>query len=166
MPMESTISYHEAGHAVIASYLGGDVISVTIEPDNDEGPRRDGDVAIRWSRKGLSSRELCQRELMAVLAGPIAEMVHHEERVSLDSRAEWAIDWQFACHFANELGVAPKQRRAMIEAVCDKVFALVSSDSCWQAIAEVADQLDAYETVEGEAVNECVERWMGQRMTT
>jgi hypothetical protein len=163
--MESSISYHEAGHAVIASFLGAEVLSVTIEPEDDEGPRRDGDVAIRWSRRGKSARDLCERELMAVLAGPIAEMVHHEERVAFDSRAEWAIDWQLACQFAGELGIAPKQHREMINAVADRVFALVSSDACWQAIAEVADQLEAYETLEGEIVDECVERWMGRRLS-
>ena len=163
--MESTISYHEAGHAVIASWLGAQVLSVTIDPDRDEGPRRDGDVSIRWSRRGLTSRELCERELMAVLAGPIAEMVHLDERHAIDSRAEWAVDWQIAWELASELIAAPKARYAMIHAVCERLFMLVSREDCWQAIAEVADQLEAHETIEGETVDECVERWLGERQT-
>ena len=54
------IAYHEAGHALIALLLGGQVKQVTIEPDNGEGPDRQGDTqaAYRcrtdWLWSGLS----------------------------------------------------------------------------------------------------------------
>ena len=56
------IAYHEAGHSVVAAWLGAEVVSVTLEPDRDDGPRRDGDAAIRWHHRGLTARELCQKE--------------------------------------------------------------------------------------------------------
>jgi ATP-dependent Zn protease len=161
--MESLIAYHEAGHAVIACWLGGEVLSVTIDPDRDDGPRRDGDVSIRWHARGLSRRELCERELMAVLAGPVAEMVHAEVRLTVDSRPEWAVDWQIASEIAGTFVSVPRQREALLHELTRRMFHLVSSDECWQAIAEVADQLVAHETLDGEEVQECVERWMGRR---
>ena len=39
-------AYHEAGHAFMATYLGGRVRSVTITPDNDDGPDRFGDAQV------------------------------------------------------------------------------------------------------------------------
>lgn len=35
--MMELIAYHEAGHALMAFMLGGEVQLVTIEPDNDDG---------------------------------------------------------------------------------------------------------------------------------
>jgi len=157
---ESSVVYHEAGHAVMAVWLGGEVLHVTIEPNRDEEPRRDGDAMVRWHHRGLSSRESCERELMAVLAGPIAEMVHTDQRSSLNATPEWAGDWQIACQLAATIIKESALRRAMIDAVTDKLFVLISRADFWQAISEVADLLDAHETIEGDEVAQCVARWL------
>jgi hypothetical protein len=159
---DSNVVYHEAGHAVMAVWLGAELLHVTIEPDRDDGPRLDGDAMVRWHHRGISARELCERELMAVLAGPIAEMVYTEQRRSLSATAEWAGDWRIACDLAGTILKEPAQRRAMLSAVTEKLFVLISSDAFWQAIAEVADLLDAHETIEGDEVAQCVERWLGR----
>ena len=159
---ESSVLYHEAGHAVMAVWLGAEVLHVTIEPDRDDGPRRDGDALVRWYHRGLSSRESCERELMAVLAGPIAEMVHAEQRSSLNATPEWAGDWQIACQLAATIIKEPLMRRAMIDAITEKLFELISRDDFWQAISEVADLLDAHETIEGDEVTQCVARWLSK----
>ena len=159
---ESSVVYHEAGHAVMAVWLGAEVLHVTIEPDHDDGPQRDGDAMVRWRHRGLSSRESCERELMAVLAGPIAEMVHTDQRSSLNATPEWAGDWQIACQLAATIINESALRRAMIDAVTDKLFVLIARDDFWQAISEVADLLDAHETIEGDEVAQCVARWLGK----
>ena len=40
-----TAAYHEAGHAVVASILGGKVVSVSIESESTEV---DGDAVVAW----------------------------------------------------------------------------------------------------------------------
>lgn len=160
--MHSALCYHEAGHAVMAVWLGAEVVCVTIEPDRDDGPRRDGDATIRWRQRGLSQRQLYERELMTVLAGPVAEMVHIDQPSSVDQRHEWSMDWQLAMQLAGLLVKPPSARQPLIHALTVKLLGLISGDAFWQAIAEVADLLDAHETIAGAEVAECVERWLGR----
>ncbi|MGV3484725.1 MAG: hypothetical protein ACO1RT_09935, partial [Planctomycetaceae bacterium] len=124
--MHLPICYHEAGHAVMAAWLGAEVVYVTIEPDRDDGPRRDGDAAVRWISHGLSSRQLCERELMTVLAGPVAEMIHTQQKRSLNRHPEWAADWQLASQLAGLLVKPPAARQAMLDELTNQLFAWMS----------------------------------------
>jgi len=160
--MDSSVFYHEAGHAVVAAWLGAEVLYVTVEPDRDDGPVRDGDAAVRWHHRGFTKRQLCERELMAVLAGPVAEMIHTQTPQTVNSRPEWACDWGVAWALSESLAPANSSRLAMLQAVTIKLFQVMSQGDFWQAIAEVADLLDAHETVEGDEVMECVQRWIGE----
>jgi hypothetical protein len=151
----------------MAAWLGAEVLSVTIEPDFDDGPQRDGDAAVRWHHAKFSERELLERELMTVLAGPVAEMVHQERRLRVDSLPEWADDWRLACEIAGSmLNLSRKKHsvptRDIVDAVTIEVFRLISQNAFWQTIAEVADLLDAHETLGGEEVADCIERWLGR----
>ncbi len=44
--MIESSAYHEAGHALVGVLSGARVVSVTIDPDWDDGPRRYGDDTI------------------------------------------------------------------------------------------------------------------------
>ena len=55
---EEVTAWHEAGHAFVAVYLGGQVESVSIDPDWDDGPKRFGDTTIRWAAGQFTEREL------------------------------------------------------------------------------------------------------------
>jgi ATP-dependent Zn protease len=70
--MEET-AYHEAGHAFMAVFLGGQVHSLTIEPDRDDGPQRFGDAQVIWRRGGMSVKEYQNKQVLVALAGPITE---------------------------------------------------------------------------------------------
>jgi ATP-dependent Zn protease len=70
--MPELIAYHEAGHALMALMLGGTVKQVTIEPDNDDGPDRQGDTQIIWRRSGISDKEFAEMAVQVSLAGPVA----------------------------------------------------------------------------------------------
>jgi hypothetical protein len=159
--MESSLVYHEAGHAVMAAFLGAEVLHVTVEPDRDEGPDRDGDAAVRWYHRGISRKELARRELMAALAGPVAEMIHAEESCEIHQRREWAADYAIARELATTMGIARSDHHRMIQAVTHTLLQEMAKNNFWQAIAEVADLLDAHETIEGDMVSECVQRWVG-----
>ncbi len=73
--MSELIAYHEAGHALMALLLGGTVEHVTIEPDNDDGPDRQGDPQVFWRRSGISDKEFAKKAVQVSLAGPVAEMI-------------------------------------------------------------------------------------------
>lgn len=157
----SAIAYHEAGHAVVAVMLGGEVVQVTLEPENDgELPDREGDVSIRWRHAGLSQKDLLRREISVCLAGPAAEMLFEGERPHPTSVQQWAADWQIAWHLAGQLIMDRLRRMAMLEALLDSLCEMLDRSDCWQAIAETADQLEAFETLEGWQVQEIVERWV------
>jgi len=162
--MNQSIAYHEAGHAVVAAWLGAEVLSVTLEPDADDGPRRDGDAAVRWHHAGMSSRDRCQRELMAVLAGPVAEMIHAGITPSTADTTgwagEWSADWHLACQLARALVPSDSHVVPLIEFTLEKLYRLAHSGPFWQTIAEVADLLEAYETIDGDQVQESLERWI------
>lgn len=159
--MDQSIAYHEAGHAVVAAWLGAEVVSVTLQPDDDDGPRRDGDAAIRWHHRGLSPRELCQRELMAVLAGPVAEMIHSGESWGIHQFPQWAADWELSRQLAAMLVPTVAHIDPLIEFTIQKLERLAAQEAFWQTIAEVADLLEAFETIDGEQVKECLDRWLG-----
>lgn len=162
---QPNIAYHEAGHAVVACWLGAEVLMVTLEPDADDGPRLDGNAAIRWHHRGLTSRQLRQKELMAVLAGPIAEILYEGLPADFDSleqwRSEWAADHQLAWQLARTLVPSDAHVQPLLQFTLDRLFGIVSENEFWQAIAEVADLLQAHETIEGDEVQQCVSRWLG-----
>lgn len=162
MDDESAIAYHEAGHAVAAVMLGGEVVRVTLEPENDgELPERDGDVQIRWHHRGLSKRDLLEREISVCLAGPAAEMLYEGTRPDPRSIQQWREDWGVAWSLAGELITEPSRRLAMLKALLDQLCQRFDAGDCWQAIAETADQLEAHQTLEGDEVSEIVRRWIG-----
>ena len=159
----SSIAYHEAGHAVIAVILGGEVLSLTLEPDDVETlPERAGEVSIRWHHRGVSKRELIQREVITCLAGPAAEMIYRGEEVDPQSVAEWRYDWEIAWQLSGLLIKAPQPRTQILEGLLAELCRMLQRDACWQAIAETADQLEAHETLDGDEVHQIVARWIGE----
>lgn len=155
------IAYHEAGHAVAAVLLGGQVVEVTLEPENDGSwPDREGDVSIRWHHGGLSKQDLLRREITVCLAGPAAEMLFEGERPHPIAVQQWRIDWELAWQLAGHLVNDRRRRLRMLEALLQALCEMFDREDCWQAIAETADQLEAFETLEGEQVVEIVNRWI------
>lgn len=60
------VAYHEAGHAVMALHLGDEVVSVRIQPDDEDRP---GLTETTGKRKSIEEQALC------LLAGGRAEML-------------------------------------------------------------------------------------------
>lgn len=164
--MSQNIAYHEAGHAVMACWLGAEVVSVTLDPDADDGPRRDGDAAIRWHHRGMTQRQLLQKELMAVLAGPVAEIIHDDIDWDIEHcpqwRCEWSVDLQLARHFARALVPSDAHVEPLVNFTIERLHGIVSGDAFWQTIAEVADLLEAHQSIDGSEVRQCVDRWLGE----
>jgi len=154
-----TAAYHEAGHAVIASVLGGKVVTVSIESESSEV---DGDAVVAWKRGGRSDREMALDDIRVALAGPVAEMVHAGEYDYLRIREEHALDWKIALASLRSLGLTIDREAAMLQKTVAELYQTVRRDAIWSAIADVADLLAVHGTIEGDAVNQTVEFWLNR----
>lgn len=157
--MELT-AYHEAGHAFMATILGAKVRSVTIEPDDDDGPQRFGDTQIVWRRSRLSERRFSELAIQVSLAGPVAEMLYSGDPYHPGQVAEWANDWQAAWQLAEILFADHRKRLDYLETVTGELYRLLDSEPNWSAVAALADSLLAHETLEAEDVEEIVSEWI------
>ncbi len=158
--MSDLTAYHEAGHALMAVLLGGQVRSVTIEPDHDDGPRRDGDSQVVWRRAKISDKEFAKLTVQVCLAGPVAEMLYTGDPYHPGMVAEWSGDWRDAWDAASLLHADERARLQYLEQVSIRLYHRLNQDDHWQAIASLADGLLAHETLEGEEVDEIVRTWL------
>lgn len=154
-------AYHEAGHAFVAAHAGGRVLNVTLEPDWDDGPERFGDVQVAWSRQRFGPKVLAEKLVLVALAGPVAEMIHDGEPLHPALVAEWSADWQQAWEEAAPIVPDERRRTAWLEARVTGLHGLLSQDLHWEAIAGVADNLLAYETLDEETFAELISTWLG-----
>jgi ATP-dependent Zn protease len=159
--MSEIIAYHEAGHALMALLLGGKVRLVTIEPDRDDGPDRQGDTQVLWSRSGISDTEYAKKAVQVCLAGPVAEMIYSGNPYHPGMVAEWAADWQEAWSAAVPLHANERTRLKYLEDVSIQLYHRLKHDDLWPALASLADHLLAHETLESEQVEEIVGDWLG-----
>jgi hypothetical protein len=159
--MSELIAYHEAGHALMAVILGGTVTHVTIEPDDDDGPDREGDTQVLWHRAGISERDFAQMAVQVSMAGPVAEMIYTGDPYHPGFVAEWAGDWRDAWEAAVPLHPGERQRLEYLERVSIQLYHRLKEDPLWAALASLADHLLAHETLEGEQVEEIVGDWLG-----
>jgi ATP-dependent Zn protease len=158
--MPELIAYHEAGHALMALLLGGKVEQVTIEPDNDDGPLRQGDTRVLWRHAGLSNKEFARKAVQVSLAGPVADMIYSGDPYHPGLVAEWAADWDEAWQAAILLYPDERQRLAYLERISIQLYNRLKDDDHWAAVASLADHLLAHETLEGEQVEEIAGQWL------
>jgi ATP-dependent Zn protease len=158
--MSELIAYHEAGHALMAHLLGGRVQLVTIAPDNDDGPARDGDTQVLWRRASMGEKQFAMNSVHVSLAGPAAEMIYSGEPYHPGMVAEWSADWQEAWTSALILHADERKRLAYLEQVAVKCYRQLKEDDLWAALAALADHLLAHETLEREQVEEIVAAWL------
>lgn len=158
--MSEIDAYHEAGHALMAVTVGARVVSVTVDPDWDDGPARTGDTQIAWPAGRFSDREFQERLVQVALAGPVAEMIHRGEPLHPGLIPEWAADWRDAWEAADPLVRDERKRLAWLEQVVREVYQLFDGEACWAAVAAIADHLLAHETLEHEDVREIAAQWL------
>jgi hypothetical protein len=152
-------AYHEAGHVVLAIVQGARVSHATIEPDRDDGPERYGDIRVLWPQGKWSARTFQQKLVITALAGPVAEMIYTGEPLHPGFVAEWSDDWEQAFTAAAVLVPNERQRLAWLEAQIRLLYSQVS-DRYWPAIAALADELSAHETLEEEQIQFALEPWL------
>ena len=157
--MPDLIAYHEAGHAIIALLLGGQVDIITIDPDKEDGPQRQGYTKILWRRDNLSEREFAQKAVQVCLAGPVAEMIYSGDPYHPGFVAEWAADWREAWSAATTLHQNERKRLEYLEQVTAQLYHRLRRDDHWNALAALADNLLAHETLDREQIEEFIDEW-------
>lgn len=151
-------AWHESGHAFMAVHLGGEVLSLSIDPDFDDGPKRFGDVQIQWRGGRYSSRQMARNEILVALAGPVTEMIHRGDPFHPATVAEWSHDWQMAWKAAGFLK-SDQEKMRFLERTTVELHQTLSQDNHWAGIGALVDHLLAYEILEGETVHEIVDEW-------
>lgn len=157
--MSELTAYHESGHALMAVLLGGRVRQVTIDPDNDDGPQRYGDTQIRW-RAGITERKFAEISVQVSLAGPVAEMIYSGEPYHPGMVPEWAADWREAWNSAALSHPDERKRMQHLEQVSIQLYHRLNDGNYWEALASLADNLLAHETLDAEQVEEIVREWL------
>ncbi|MCC9644538.1 cell division protein FtsH [Rhodopirellula sp. JC740] len=162
---ELVTAYHEAGHAIVGCALGAHIASVSLSQasmfdDEDEiGVRRFGDCIVQWGRIDPNSDWQVTRELLTILAGPVAEFVYQSgDEDALDVRT-WAGDWRQAQRCVAILKKDPQQQTKLLHQCIAQLRHIVSSEPCWSAIAALADELMLGDEIEGEQVADLVRFW-------
>lgn len=156
---EEITAWHEAGHAFVAVYLGGQVQSLSIDPDWDDGPKRFGDTTVHWPAYRFTQQQLRENAVLVCLAGPVTEMLHQGETFHPAMIDEWSQDWRMAWQAA-EFIINQKQRMQFLEQITADLHRTLSQTNHWAAIGAIVDHLLAYEVMEGATVHEIIAEWM------
>ena len=156
-------AYHEAGHAVLACRLGARVLRVTVEPENDDGPARFGDTQVEWPTPRWTARDLAIREIKVALAGPVCEMLYSGERIHPAMIQEWHLDWQMATHKARTFLPDDEELTLVyLETMCQRIIDFFDQAGHWAAVAALADELLARETLYEHEIREVVGFWLNR----
>ncbi len=155
-------AYHEAGHILLAEWLGGRVIFASVIPSDEsaiathDGPvRSHGETRALWPH----AESATQHENLAkvALAGPVAEMIYCDEQYEPRMLREWWTDWvaaDEAIRASQTRQLGDQDRMLRLSRLVHELIEYFSRDEVWDRIAMVADHLEAHETLEQEQLDE------------
>lgn len=136
--------WHEAGHAVVARWQGGEVRWVSVESDFDD---HEGHTEVAWF--GFDAAECSRREVYVAVAGPVAELLEADaDPTDLATLSTWASDWEQAQRCLAAVVRDPSRRPAQLAAIVREVAAFLSEPTVRERLARVVDMLDAHRTLD------------------
>ncbi|MEO1524799.1 MAG: cell division protein FtsH [Planctomycetota bacterium] len=160
---ETITAYHEAGHAVVGYALGAAIESIGLYAEADDFlPERFGDCHVNWGRVDPNANWQIQREILTILAGPVAENIYRGESLHVPSYPPWRHDWQLAVHRTHAMA-DPLRQAKLLNAALALLERHLRDDHCWAAVAAVADELLAHEYLEGDQIADALAFWIGSR---
>lgn len=162
---EFNTAYHEAGHAIVGCALGAQIDSVSLsqasmfDDTDDAFPRRFGDCIVNWGRVDSDHRWQQQRELLTILAGPVAEWIYRGEDADESIAATWTSDWEHSLACVQRLVAGHEQQMRLLRSTVSRLQRLVAAEPVWPAVAALADELMIGDPVEADRVAELVRFW-------
>jgi len=156
--MSKRQAIHEAGHAVVAVLLGGEVESVTI------GPRGGGEALIKAFYEPSASLiksagELygADRELQVGMAGALAEAVHFDEspKEAVDREVD---DMLMMLEVAGDLHEDDEMVGRHLLKAGQRVLSLFDRPGVWESVQAVASELVSFGKLTGYQLHQLVRR--------
>lgn len=154
-----TLAYHESGHAVMAVILGGEVLTVSVEPESSQV---DGDVTVLWRPTAGDAAGDAINQIKVALAGPIAEMIYVGDYDYLRIRQEHLTDWRIASENLKTLNLSTSAAAKILQDTVADLYHTIGRTEVWSAIGDVADRLAIDETINGNVVVDAVEFWLSR----
>lgn len=146
-------AWHEAGHAVIAHLLGGRIVSVSLEPEEDG---LGGRSAIQWGTSDDAS--VASLSGRVALAGPIAEVERFggHDLDDVHVLAAWEADWREIERCAAVLERQAEGQRRLVEGWAREVRTMLLDPGVEELVARVADALDAHGELDETLFEDCL----------
>jgi len=138
-------AYHEAGHAVMALFLGRPIDKVTISPGKSAiGVERLGACHMKKGR-GKGSKDWLEDEVMILLAGMVAE----SQITGQYCAAGAAQDLRFVRRFLQSRAEGERQVERLERRLLSKTENHLSDRALWSAIEKIAAELLKNQTISG-----------------
>ncbi|MCU0866612.1 MAG: hypothetical protein MUC36_22735 [Planctomycetes bacterium] len=144
---DPTAAYHEAGHAFLAHQLGGRVLEVSIELDDDA---QQGRTSVRWPRADRAEQR--RRSALVALAGPLAELHFRGELDQLDTLSAWRADWREVQQALAAQRAQDPQR--LLRRWLAEVRAVLCDPAAWERLCRLADALEAHGTLDADLLED------------
>jgi hypothetical protein len=146
-------AWHEAGHAVVAHLLGGRVVSISLDPEED---MLGGCSAIQWGASDDAS--VASLSGRVALAGPIAEVERFggHDLDDVHVLAAWEADWQEIERCAAVLEGQAEGQKRVVEGWAREVRAMFLDPGVEELVARVADALDAHGELDETLFEDCL----------
>jgi hypothetical protein len=140
-------AYHEAGHAVMALFLGRPIQKVTIAPGKSAiGDAHLGLCHVKKS-PGKGSKDWLEDEVMILLAGMVAEA----QITGQYCAAGAARDLRFVRRFLQSRAESERQIERLERRLLSKTENHLSDRALWSAVESIAAELLKSETISGRA---------------
>ncbi|MBL8729408.1 MAG: M50 family metallopeptidase [Planctomycetes bacterium] len=144
----TTAAYHEAGHALMAHLLGGRVVQVTLEVDDDG---EIGRTTVEWHGHSVAERRRCSA--LVALAGPVAEARWRGDVALLEALSAWHDDWEeVRAALAAEAGA--RNPAALLTRWLREVHQQFADAAAWELLCRLADVLEAHDTLDAVLLDE------------
>ena len=142
-------AYHEAGHAYLAHCLGGRVLAVSLEPDDDDDTEQ-GRTSVAWPRAPRAEQQ--RRSALVALAGPVAELHFRGELDQLDTLSAWRADWR-EVQRALAAQPEPDPQRVLRRWLAEVRMALCEP-AAWERLCRLADALEAHGSLDADLLDD------------